>query len=171
MSKQQKKSPAIEATVFWSAPMLTEKNSLGEGGGEKRGKKFLSKLPASSETEKKPWSSKKKAFKKAFQIHVDTHYNSSNSSAVLFEKQQKARSSQEILSSDLGCIQKCLSLSPSSYIPTSLLNPIRIYSRFPSVASFSGGESQMQAEGTYPRLGCSFCTKARERFSHSWEDK
>lgn len=39
MSKQQKKSPAIEATVFWSAPVLTEKNSLGEGrGGEKRKK-------------------------------------------------------------------------------------------------------------------------------------
>lgn len=38
MSKQQKKSPAIEATVFWSAPVLTEKNSLGEGGGRKEKK-------------------------------------------------------------------------------------------------------------------------------------
>lgn len=39
MSKQQKKSPAIEATVFWSAPMLTEKNSLGEGGGGRKEEK------------------------------------------------------------------------------------------------------------------------------------
>lgn len=171
MSKQQKKSPAIEATVFWSAPMLTEKNSLGEGrGGEKR-KKIPKQASCIFWNREEAVKLKKKAFKKAFQIHVDIHYNSSNSSALLFEKQQKARSSQEILSSDLGCIQKCLSLSPSSYIPTSLLNPIRIYSRFPSVASFSGGESQMQAEGTYPRLGCSFYTKARERFSHLWEDK